>query len=188
MTMPQQVETPERAPKVRARGGKVMVPDAQGRYAEEYSAKDKRQALEQVLDGMAEGHTVAETARRLGLRPGTVRVWMAQDEAVFARYQRMKDLLGRALAEEALETARATTGATHQADRLKVDTLRWLASKVNATEFGDRQVVEHQGAQTLKVKVVEEERPVRNAQAMAQGMAVLSAGVSHLTPLGKSSE
>ena len=136
-------------------------------------AEVSREAVfEAVFDGMANGKTVADVARELGLRPGTVRKWLGEDETVYARYLRMRPLLGAAFAEEAVAVARNTTNAASAADRLLVETLKWAAAKSAPIEYGEKQTVEHQGQQTLQVKVIEEEKPVKNVQALQTGMVV----------------
>ena len=143
-------------------------------------AEVSREAVfEAVFDGMANGKTVADVARELGLRPGTVRKWLGEDETVYARYLRMRPLLGAAFAEEAVAVARNTTNAASAADRLLVETLKWAAAKSAPIEYGEKQTVEHQGQQTLQVKVIEEEKPVKNVQALQAGMVmgVLQAGM-----------
>lgn len=124
--------------------------------------------VEAVFAGMAEGRTLQEVvqgeakARGVALTPGAVRNWIAANEAWFGRYQKAKVLLGQALAEEALQVARDSSTSTTAIDRVLIDTLKWKAAKANPAEYGERQTVEHQGAQTLQVKVVEETFPERN--------------------------
>lgn len=139
----------------------------------------REEVFEAVFDGMANGKTVADVARELGLKPGTVRKWLGEDEETYKRYQRMRPLLGAAFAEEAVEVARNTTNAASAADRLLVETLKWAAAKSAPAEYGEKQVLEHQGQQTLQVKVVEEDAPVKNVQALQAGMVmgVLHAGL-----------
>lgn len=125
-------------------------------------------AFEAVLDGMAEGKTVEEAMRGVvvggkGWTAGAMRRWIADDEARVAQYQRMKRLLAQAWAEEAIQIARESTNQSATVDRVLIDTLKWAASKANPAEYGERQTVEHQGAQNLTVKIVEDEVPVRNA-------------------------
>lgn len=133
----------------------------------------REQVFEAVFDGMANGKTVADVARELKLKPGTVRKWLGEDEEVYRKYQRMRPLLGAAFAEEAVSVARNTTNAASAADRLLVETLKWAAAKSAPAEYGEKQTVEHQGQQTLQVKVVEEERPVLRVESQ------LIAGVLH---------
>lgn len=149
---------------------------------------EKAEIVEEVLEGMAEGQTVQDTVKarqkafwKAGkdspLTPGMVRQWMRAREDWWARYQRMKPVLGQALAEEAIRVARDSTGSTTATDRVLIDTLKWAAAKANPVEFGEKQTVEHQGAQTLQVKIVEESPEVRNPEALERqmGNAIASA-------------
>jgi hypothetical protein len=137
----------------------------------------KRAVLDTVLDGMANGKTLADSVREYAkmqrkrgevevLTAGRVRRWIAEDEQAFAEYQRMKRMLGQAFAEEALQIARDSTVSSTALDRVLIDTLKWSAAKANPAEFGEKQTVEHQGSQTLQVRVVEEDIPERNPKAL----------------------
>ena len=154
-----------------------------------WTEQERREAVELVLDGMAEGKTLADTVRDIArnqrkagktgaevLTQGQVRRWVVEDEQQFAQYQRMKRLLGQAFAEEALHIARESTTSSTALDRVLIDTLKWAASKANPSEYGEKQTVEHQGAQTLQVRIVEDDAPLRNPKAAEQiGNAVATA-------------
>ena len=77
-------------------------------------------------------------------------------------------LMGQAFAEEALHIARESTTSTTALDRVLIDTLKWAAAKANPSEYGEKQTVEHQGAQTLQVRIVEDDAPLRNPKAAEQ--------------------
>ncbi len=147
-------------------------------------ASERASVIEAVLAGLAEGRTVADTCRTLRRSAGAVRGWMADDEDLYMRYRRARVLMGNALAEEAIQIARDSVNDTVMVDRLTVDTLKWASSKAAPQDYGDKQVVEHQGAQTISVKVVEENRPpaiAATARAViASPVATLPAGVFHV--------
>ena len=133
----------------------------------------KAEVVEGVLERMAEGKTVQESVERVWrgwayteqlrcpakLTPGMVRVWIAENEGWWGRYQRMKTMMGQAMAEEAIRVARESTSQTTATDRVLIETLKWAASKANPAEYGEKQTVEHQGSQQLQVKIVEEGAP-----------------------------
>lgn len=151
------------------------------------TAAQQAEIVEIVLEEMAEGHTLQETVKRVArlrgeaLTPGVVRRWIVAQDEWFLRYQRTKTLLGQAFAEEAILVARESTSNTTATDRVLIETLKWAAAKANPVEYGEKQTVEHQGTQTLQVKVVEDDAPVRNVKALQSAMVAstlsLGAGV-----------
>lgn len=136
----------------------------------EWTDAQQAQIVEAVLAGMAEGQTLQDTVRKvaqkdgLKLTPGQVRQWMVRNEEWFQRYQKTKTLLGQAFAEEAIQIARESTSQSTAIDRVLIETLKWAAAKANPVEYGERQTVQHEGAQTLQVKVIEEDIPLRNVK------------------------
>jgi transposase-like protein len=142
-----------------------------------HTMAERAEILEAVFEGMTNGHTVADTCRRLKVSAGMVRQWIARDEGHSQRYHRLRPLLGAALAEEAIRVARESTSQTTAMDRVLIETLKWAAAKSAPGEYGEKQVVQHEGQQTLQVKVIEDEAPVRNVKAMREAAvtAVLQA-------------
>lgn len=147
------------------------------------------QIVEAVLAGMAEGQTLQDTVRKVAqdrkvsVTPGQVRQWIVRNEAWFGRYQKTKTLLGQAFAEEAIQIARESTSQSTAIDRVLIETLKWAAAKANPVEYGERQTVEHQGAQTLQVKVVEEDAPVRQTRLTKGAVQALESAVMVALPV-----
>ena len=81
------------------------------------------------------------------------------------------------MAEEAIRVARESTTQTTAMDRVLIETLKWAASKSAPAEYGEKQLVQHEGQQTLQVRVLEDEVPVRNIKALKEAAvtAVLKA-------------
>lgn len=150
------------------------------RASKRVEAEDRAVVVEAVLSGMPEGHTLAQTCKRLGARAGTVRMWIARDEGWRREYLALRPMLGAALAEEAIRVARESTTQTTAMDRVLIETLKWAAAKSAPAEFGERQVVQHEGAQELRIKVVEDGgAPVASiaATAVVAESGRLTAGV-----------
>lgn len=175
-------KTAKGAEQVRAARG------ARGQWTEAEQAA----VCEAVIEAMAEGVTVAgaldgpEIVALAGTRavtPGMVRRWMGAEEGRWGAYQAGKRALAMALAEEALQVARDSTGYSSAADKLLIDQLRWHAAKLAPQEFGDRQVVEHQGEQKLVIEVVEVGAPVA-APSTPVGNAVASGTVAVIANAG----
>jgi predicted membrane chloride channel (bestrophin family) len=109
------------------------------------------------------------------MKAGTLRQWvMVASPAMRERYWVARRLWGSALADEAVEIARESVNASSTVDKLKIDTFLRLAGKANPQEYGDKQVVEHQGTQKLEIVVREEAKPVRQVSASAQMDAVIA--------------
>lgn len=161
----------------------------------------KAEVVEGVLERMAEGKTVQESVERVWrgwayteqlrcpakLTPGMVRVWIAENEGWWGRYQRMKAMMGQAMAEEAIRVARESTSQTTATDRVLIETLKWAASKANPAEYGEKQTVEHQGSQQLQVKIVEEGGPspmvaIRAMEAVMEQSVLVSDEVMAVLP------
>jgi hypothetical protein len=146
--------------------------------------------MEAVLDRMCGGWTVEEAVRgvegefeKLPVSSATVRQWFVRAEPEMqGRYREARRMMGSALAEEALLVARNTSNATAVADRLLVDTLRWKAGKANPAEYGEKQVVEHQGQQKLEIVVREESKAIRGQEVGGQ----IAAGIVATATLNSS--
>lgn len=149
-------------PAPKASAPNANAPNASAPKAGAWSAEEQAEIVERVLVGMTEGKTLTDTVWAVSatleraVTPGTVRRWIIANDEWFGRYQRTKVLLGQALAEEAIQVARDSTSHSSNIDRVLIETLKWAASKANPVEYGDRQTVEHQGAQTLQIKVLEQ--------------------------------
>ena len=145
-----------------------------GRRARARSVGEREEVLGRVFELMCGGVSVEESSKVVGVAAGTLRAWILEaSEEVRARYFVARRLWGAALAEEALVVARESVNQTSTVDKIRIDTLLRLAGKANPAEYGDKQVVEHQGTQVLEIKVVEEVKPMRQIAASAVVDAVV---------------
>lgn len=150
-----------------------------GKLARDYTPEDRAVVVEEVFEGMAKGMALSEVATKFKIDPGTVRRWIARDEAWYAEYRVSRALMGQALAEEALLIARRSSNQTVTADRLRIDTLQWSASRMNPMEYGDKQYIQQDTKQVVEIKVVEEEVevPFREVKDKSK-KAIAARGVS----------
>ena len=125
--------------------------------ARDWTEEERDAVVEAVFDGMSEGKTLSDTVADYNVTAGTVRRWITRDEGLFWEYMAARMLMAQSLAEEALQVARETSNQTVSSDKLRIDTLQWAATKMNPREFGDKQLVQNEGTQTIEIKVVEEE-------------------------------
>lgn len=116
---------------------------------------------DQILAEIAEGKSLRQVCKPAGMPPeSTVRQWVVDDRNGFAaRYRRARDLGLDALADETLEIADDGTGDEWTDDngnlrtnhdviarsRLRVDTRKWLLSKLKPEQYGDASKVELSG-------------------------------------------
>lgn len=129
---------------------------------------DWMQVRDEIIAGLREGRTVREQCIELGVDRGTAWGWLTEDPETEARYKAALRAFAANLAEEALQVARKAAPGSANSDRLLVDQLRWLAGKADPARYGDRQVVEHQGGQEVRVRVVEEVAPVMAVARMTE--------------------
>lgn len=141
----------------------------------EWTPEEREALIEAVFDGMSEGKTLSETVSDYSVSEGTVRRWITKDEDLFWEYLAARALMAQSLAEEALRIARHTSNTSVTADRVKIDALQWAATKMNPREFGDKQLIQQEGKQTVEIRVVEEE-PVLKSIGGSSTLQKLNAG------------
>jgi hypothetical protein len=92
-----------------------------------------------IVDRISQGETVLGLARTLGISHTAFYDWVDRGgEARAAALARARTRGGQSLAEETLEIADSASPQEAQVAKLRVDTRRWLASKMNE-EYGDKQ-------------------------------------------------
>lgn len=92
-----------------------------------------------IVDKLSEGETVLGLARTLGISHTAFYDWVDRGgEALAAALARARTRGGQSLAEQTIDIADAATPQEAQVAKLRVDTRRWLASKMNE-EYSDKQ-------------------------------------------------
>ena len=92
-----------------------------------------------IVDKLSQGETVLGLARTLGISHTAFYDWVDRGgEARAAALARARTRGGQSLAEQTIEIADSATPQEAQVAKLRVDTRRWLASKMNE-EYGDKQ-------------------------------------------------
>ena len=125
-----------------------------------------------ICERMANGESLREICRDEGFPPeGTVRGWAIADINGFAtQYTRAKEARTEHWAEEIIEIADDASNdyMTRQLgddgpevqvidhehinrSRLRVDTRKWLMSKIAPKNYGDRQDVQHSGSVNITI-------------------------------------
>jgi hypothetical protein len=106
-------------------------------------AYDRRRTIQLAITRIiSDGVTKAAACRALGVNPRTVSRWIARDPVFAERYRLARIEQAHALADRALDIADEPIArgdvASLQRNRLRVDTIKWLASKIAPRVYGDR--------------------------------------------------
>jgi len=116
---------------------------------------------EQILEKLSIGKSLREICSAEGMpSESLVRKWVMQDEDFGAQYARAREAGMEALADEILQIADSQEGdvittedgreiVNHDAiqrARLRVDTRKWLMSKIAPKKYGDRLDLNHSGS------------------------------------------
>ena len=101
-----------------------------------------------ICDRLANGETlVAICGSDKGMPDRrTLYRWMDAYEDFRLSYARARVDQADAWHDELLKVARGSTPENVQVDRLLVDTLKWTTARANPARYGDRQAIEHTGA------------------------------------------
>jgi len=91
-----------------------------------------------LFDHIAQGKTVDSMIKALGVSIGGFYKWVDRDAKRGELLARARTRGGQSLAEQTLEIADSATPQEAQVAKLRVDTRRWLASKMN-DDYGDKQ-------------------------------------------------
>jgi hypothetical protein len=89
----------------------------------------------------------------------TVRKWRLQNPEFAIKYARAKLSQADIFAEECIEIADNSTPENVNKDRLRIDTRKWLASKLLPKQYGDRTLLEQKDEENEQLK--EELRTLR---------------------------
>jgi hypothetical protein len=92
-----------------------------------------------ILEFIASGGTISALCKVLGVGNTTFDRWLEKGgETRRTAYARARVRAGQSLAEQTIDIADAATPQEAQVAKLRVDTRRWLASKLSE-EFSDKQ-------------------------------------------------
>lgn len=108
-----------------------------------------------ICEWVAEGKSIREICRAEEMPVmSTIFKWLSEQKSFSEQYARAKEVQAEGFAEELIEIAddisgdvsgelQMPNGVAVQRARLRVDTRKWIASKLLAKKYGDK--VEHSG-------------------------------------------
>ncbi len=100
------------------------------------------QVADLLANVMAEGKTLNEAIKSIGMKPSTINKWRREFPEFNKALIMASQDRAESLKDEALDIARATTSDTLGPDKLKVDTLMKTAAVDNPDRFATRQKVD----------------------------------------------
>lgn len=119
------------------------------------SVKKTPELLASICERLASGESLRAICKSDGMPPeSTVRSWAIDDKEFFAHYTRSRDIGMSIMEDDLLEIAdsklpRLDNGATDNgavnALRLRIDTRKWIMSKIAPKRYGDKQAIELTG-------------------------------------------
>lgn len=135
-----------------------------------------REVMDRIYARMAGGESIKDICDSADMpNARTVREWIVKYPDEGPQYARARDLQAEAMADEILKISDDSTGDTYTViengrevtkvdqeninrSRLRVDSRKWLLSKMSPRKYGDRVEVEHSGTvntgMTVTVNVI----------------------------------
>jgi hypothetical protein len=113
-------------------------PDNLAAIAQSLAADPDNAPFLAALDLVATGYSQKKASAETGISGPRLWAWANRTAERRELYAHAREGQARALADETLEISDAATNEGERVARLRVDTRKWLASKLLPKEYGDR--------------------------------------------------
>jgi hypothetical protein len=110
------------------------------------------QLADRMLERVANGEPLRRVLRENGINPGSWFYALEQDASLVERYARAKAMALEAMADAIVDISDDITEDPARS-RLKVDTRKWLLSKLAAKKYGEKITTENTGADGGPIKI-----------------------------------
>lgn len=90
--------------------------------------------------------TPYQVCKKMGLSWGGLIRWVSETPERLERFKGAMEVRAHLLAEDALAIADGAKPKDVNVAKLRVDTRKWMASRLNAKWYGEKQEVQHSGA------------------------------------------
>ena len=97
----------------------------------------------------------------------TVHRWLNEHEEFRNNYARAREAQADMKFDQSWEIAANSTAETYQVDRLKIDTIKWQASKLLPKKYGDKLTTEHTGPDGKELHLAGHEAAAKVAAILA---------------------
>lgn len=111
--------------------------------------KFTQELADTICERMANGETMRSICREIDIPPSTVIEWTMNNKAFSEQYTQARHKQADSYADMILDEAFNSHDA--QIGRLRVDALKWVASKLAPKRYGDKVEVEQTGTQKIRV-------------------------------------
>ena len=96
-----------------------------------------------ICEMVAEGKTIRQIASHFDASPGSVIAWATLTPALAEQYARARESAADMFETEIIEAALSVSPETAAADRVKIDAMKWVASRRAPKKYGDRASLDH---------------------------------------------
>lgn len=111
--------------------------------------KFTQELADTICERMANGETMRSICREIDIPPSTVIEWTMNNKSFSEQYTQARQKQADSYADMILDEAFNSHDA--QIGRLRVDALKWVASKLAPKRYGDKVEVEQTGTQKIRV-------------------------------------
>lgn len=119
--------------------------------------KANAESVETLCERIIAGESLTQIAQSLGASVSSLTAWIAADDERSARARGARVASARTYDDMALDEIRAASDPFALAKAREVAShLRWRASKIAPTDYGDKIEHEHKGGVTLVMQPVDE--------------------------------
>ena len=106
-----------------------------------------------ICEQIVAGKSVRDICKQKGFpNASTVFRWLSANETFREQYARAREAQSEVMAQEMLDIADKSTGDV-QRDKLRIDTRKWLASKLKPKKYGDKMELNGNADAPLQVVV-----------------------------------
>lgn len=110
-----------------------------------------------LCEWITNGHSLSSWCRQTGRSAYVVHSWLRTESDFARRYAQAHEDRTDTMADDLLEIADETAGtdsiAAVQAAKLRIETRKWIASKLKPQKYGEKQLVETSGSVTFQLGV-----------------------------------
>lgn len=114
------------------------------------------QIVDDLIERIATGQSIRQFCAETKMQAATIYGWMVRDEAIHQRYMRARNAQMDVWAERLVEMASDATPEDQAVVRLRIETHKWLMSKLANNRYGDKTTTELTGANGGPIQIAQQ--------------------------------